>query len=26
LAPTQENQNALAPPYFEVRGVGSTGK
>ena len=26
LAPTQENRNALAPPYFEVRGVGSTGK
>jgi len=26
LAPSQENRNALAPPYFEVRGVGSTGK
>jgi hypothetical protein len=24
--PASENQNNLAPPYFEVRGVGSTGK
>jgi len=26
LAPEQENRNALNAPYFEVRGVGSTGK
>jgi hypothetical protein len=26
LAPKQPNQNNLAPPYFEVRGVGSTGE
>ena len=26
LAPTQENRNALNAPYFEVRGVGSTGQ
>ena len=26
LAPKQPSQNNLAPPYFEVRGVGSTGK
>jgi hypothetical protein len=26
LAPKQQNQNNLAPPYFEVRGVGSTGE
>ena len=24
--PASENQNNLAPPYFEVRGVGSTGR
>jgi len=24
LAPSQENRNALAPPYFEIRGVGQT--
>ena len=26
LAPSQENRNALNAPYFEVRGVGSTGR
>jgi hypothetical protein len=26
LAPNQENRNALNAPYFEVRGVGSTGR
>jgi hypothetical protein len=26
LAPKQPNQNNLKPPYFEVRGVGSTGE
>ena len=26
LAPKQPNQNNLAPPYFEIRGVGSTGE
>jgi hypothetical protein len=26
LGPVQQNQNNLAPPYFEVRGVGSTGR
>ena len=26
LAPEQENRNALNAPYFEVRGVGSTGR
>ena len=26
LAPNQENRNALNAPYFEVRGVGSTGQ
>lgn len=26
LGPVQQSQNALAPPYFEVRGVGSTGQ
>lgn len=26
LAPKQPSQNNLAPPYFEIRGVGSTGE